>query len=139
VTLAPAELLERMAPTLRKEIGPAVDGEYPRTQAFMAAVILEKVARQLALTPGHQRADAAETAALVTDLDGLLTAESAPPAVRTIVTDEVAGGGDDALCRLIEALYAHRNALGAATFDAALRRVRATLRARVDRQMEYAG
>ena len=42
-------------------------------------------------------------------------------------------------CRLIEALYAHRDALGAPTFDAALRRVRATLRARVDRQMEYAG
>ena len=39
MTLAPAELLERMAPTLRKEIGPAVDGEYPRTQAFMAAQV----------------------------------------------------------------------------------------------------
>jgi hypothetical protein len=139
VILPPAELLERMAPTLRKEIGPAVEGEYPRTQAFMAAVILEKVARQLALTPTHELADAVETAELVADLDGLLSAGSAPPAVRAIVTDDVAGGGDDALCRLIEALYSHRDALGAPTFDTALRRVRATLRARVDRQMEYAG
>ena len=68
----------------------------------------------------------------------MLNAGSAPPAVRAIVTDDVAGGGDDALCRLIEALYAHRDALGTPTFDAALRPRASDVAGRVDRQMEYA-
>jgi hypothetical protein len=44
VTVPPPELLGRLATTLREEIGPSVNGGYPRTQAFMAAVVLEKVA-----------------------------------------------------------------------------------------------
>jgi hypothetical protein len=139
VSLPPTDLLARMATTMRTEIGPAVDGAYPRTQAFMAAVILEKVARQLALAADHERADAAETAQLVADLAALLSAESTPPAVRAIATGDLAGSGSEGLCRLIEALYAHRDALGRSVFDAALGRVRATLRSRIDREMEYAG
>jgi hypothetical protein len=128
-----------MSTTLRKEIGPAVDGDYPRTQAFMAAVILEKVARQLELRPAHERADAAEMRQLYADLDTVLTAEGAPTAVRALVDEGMAGGDSDGLCRLIEALYAHRDELGPSTFAAALSRVRTTLRARIGRRMEYAG
>ena len=43
-----------------------------------------------------------------------------------------------ALCTLIETLYASRAELGAARFDALLGRVRETLRASIDRRMEYA-
>ena len=43
-----------------------------------------------------------------------------------------------ALCALIEALYASRAELGDARFDALLGRVRDTLRASIDRRMEYA-
>ena len=32
------ELLLRMASTLKDDIAPAIEGEYPKTQAFMAAV-----------------------------------------------------------------------------------------------------
>jgi hypothetical protein len=134
VTLPPSDLLGRVSTTLREEIGPAVTGAYPRTQAFMAAVVLEKVARQLALTAAHERADAADMPQLFADLDTMLTTGDTPSAVRAAVAE---GGDTEGLCRVIEALYAHRDALGP-SFDAALARVRTTLRASVDRQMEYA-
>jgi hypothetical protein len=137
MTVPPSELLAGVATTLREEIGPAVSAAYPRTQAFMAAVVLEKMARQLALTSAHEKADRAELAQLFTDLRARLGAASTPPAVRAIVNERGENDPSERLCRLIEALYAHRVAMGA-SFDATLGRVRATLRARVDRQMEYA-
>ena len=42
-----ADLLTRIAATMRADVGPAVDDEYAKTQAFMAAVVLQKVAREL--------------------------------------------------------------------------------------------
>jgi hypothetical protein len=131
------ELLERMAATLRQEIGPAVASAYPRTQAFMAAVVLEKLARQLALAPAHERADAAELSRLFADLDAMMRMRSAPTAVRSVVREGVSGPSAEKVCRVIEALYRHRAELGP-TFDTALARLRAAMRARVDRQMAYA-
>jgi hypothetical protein len=139
VILPPAELLARLSTTLRGEIGPAIDGEYPRTQAFMAAVVTEKLARQLAVGPAHERADAADRAQLFIDLDLRLPAGLTPPDLRAIVDEGLAGGGTAVVCRMIEALYASEQILGRPSFDAALGRVRATLRARINRQMEYAG
>jgi len=136
VTVVPSELLGRLAATLREEIGPAVNAAYPRTQAFMAAVVLEKMARQLALAQAHEAADRAEMAQLFTDLRARLGAASTPPAIRAIVNERGPGDDNERLCRLISALYAHRDTVGS-SFDATLGRVRATLRARVDRQMEY--
>ena len=75
MTLPPEELLERLATTLRQDIGPAVTGAYPRTQAFMAAVVAEKLARQLAVAPAHERADAADLVQLYANLDARLRAE----------------------------------------------------------------
>jgi hypothetical protein len=131
------ELLERMAATLRQEIGPAVASAYPRTQAFMAAVVLEKLARQLTLAPAHERADAAELSRLFADLDAMMRMRSAPTAVRSVVREGVSGPSAEKVCRVIEALYRHRAELGP-TFDTALARLRAAMRARVDRQMAYA-
>jgi hypothetical protein len=137
MTVTPTELLERLAVTLRQEIGPAVNGAYPRTQAFMAAVVLEKLAQQLALAPAHEHADATEIRLLFSDLDAIVRASAAPPVVRTVIRDGVTSPTAAHVCRVIDALYAHRDVLGA-TFTTALARVRVTLRARVDRQMEYA-
>jgi len=47
-------------------------------------------------------------------------------------------GNAAAVCTLIETLYASRAELGAGRFDALLGRVRETLRASIDRRMEYA-
>jgi hypothetical protein len=134
-----AELLERIAQLLRREIGPAIDAEYPRTQAFMAAVVLQKVGKQLALAAEHATAETDDLAALLVDLRALLADGAAPGAVRAAV-DSLADTRDGrALCRLIEALYAARVELGEARFAALLGRTRVTLRRSIDRRLAVAG
>jgi hypothetical protein len=136
--LTPDKLLERVATTLRRDIGPAIESEYPRTQAFMASVVLQKIGRQLASVEAHRAADAADMEALVADLDAALTTEAVPPAVASAIAGLARGRDNAALCALIGALYRKREALGAARFDALLGRVRKTLRASIDRRMEFA-
>jgi len=125
----PEELLERIAGTLRHDIGPAVEEPFARTQAFMTSVILEKLARQLRLADAHAQADRDDRAKLVRDLE---QQPALPPRVRAALR-----AGSD-LSELVAALYAERDELGAETFDTLLARVRETLRARLDRQLEYA-
>ncbi len=132
------ELLARLARTLKGEIGPAVADEYARTQAFMAAVVLDKLGRQVALADAHAAARRAEGAALLADLQRLAGASPLPPAVtqalETLREDLDAG----ALASLVEVLYAEREALGAQRFEALLGRVRETLRADLDRRLAIA-
>ena len=132
------ELLQRIANTLKRDVGPAIDAEYPKTQAFMAAVVLQKLGRQIGLERAHRAADAADLGALVDDLRGAL-ARGEKPASVTAAVETLASTRDAAgLCTLIETLYARRGELGAERFDALLGRVRETMRASIDRRMEYA-
>ena len=136
----PDELLERIATSLRSEIGPAVGDSFARTQAFMASVILEKLARQIRLADAHMRAGHADRTALADDLQALMK-HAFPASGADGSRDAIAGvraGGDAELCAVVEALYADRDALGTDTFDALLGRVRTTLRDRLDRQLEFA-
>ena len=131
-----AELLLRIANTLRQEIAPAVDAEYPKTQAFMAAVVLQKLGRQIALAPTHARAAGAELDALIVDLTA--SAADGPVAIRSAVAHLSQFRDAGALCRLIESLYACRDVLGERRFEDLLARVRRTLRTDIERRMEYA-
>lgn len=131
------DLLQRIAQILRQDIGPAVDDEYPRTQAFMAAVVLQKVSRHLALAGEHAAAETADLTVLLADLRGLLADGPAP--VRAALDSLTRTRENAALCRLIEALYAARPALGEARFTAVLGRIRQTLRRNIDRRMQVAG
>ncbi len=133
--MPPDELLERLAGVLRHEIGPAVADPFPRTQAFMASVVLEKLARQLALAPTHDRAAAEGRATLAADLTDLL-GPSVPAALQAAAT--AAAASDAALPDLVAAVYAARDELGPDRFDTVLARVRVTLRAGLDRQLEHA-
>ncbi|MGD9601741.1 MAG: hypothetical protein AB7O21_02280 [Gammaproteobacteria bacterium] len=132
------ELLQRIADTLKTEIGPAVEGEYPKTQAFMAAVVLQKLGLQLARAADHAQAAAADLDALLTDLPALAGAAPLPAAVADALADLRAARNDAALCRLVEALYGARDALGSGRFEALLNRVRRCLRHDIDRRLEYA-
>lgn len=136
--MTPDQLLERVATTLRREIGPAIEADYPRTQAFMAAVVLQKLGRQLASAEAHRAADAADMDRLIADLDAALTADAVPPQIASAVAQLAHARDNAALCGLIAALYGNREALGAARFDALLGRVRTMLRASIDRRMEFA-
>jgi len=131
-----ADLLQRIAQTLRNDIAPALDAEYPKTQAFMAAVVLDKLGRQIALAPAHAIAAEAELNALIADLNAA-TAD-VPQPVRDAIA-ALAGARDaDSLSRLIEALYASKPLLGERRFDDLLARVRRTLRGDIERRMEFA-
>jgi hypothetical protein len=134
----PADLLERIATTLREEVGPAVGADYPRTQAYMAAVVLTKLAGELRARPAHTAADSAESDALFDDLQ---TAAAAVPALPRAVVGALEAArrerSDAHLGRLVEQLYAHREVLGEARFEALLGRIRAMLKARLARELEY--
>jgi hypothetical protein len=130
------DLLERIAGALRHEIGPAVGDPFAKTQAFMASVILEKLARELRVADAHDRADRDDRVALARDLRTHMQS-STPDRVRAAVA-ALDDDHDAALGEVVEALYAARDELGVEQFDVLLTRVRETLRARLDRQLEYA-
>ena len=130
------DLIARMARLLKRDIGPAVETDYPKTQAFLSAVVLERVSAELRLADAHAEAAAADRAALVADL-GVDLSEDAPDSVREAFL-ALADGGDAALCGFIEALYGNREALGRERFDRLLGRIRRDLRRGIDRRMEIA-
>ena len=130
-----SDLLARMSRLLKREVGPAVEADYPKTQAFLSAVVLERMSAELRLADAHSEAGAADRAALVADLDPDLV--DAPDSVRTAFLALV-DGGDSALCAFIEALYEDREKLGRERFDRLLGRVRQDLRREIDRRMEIA-
>ncbi|MGE0484092.1 MAG: hypothetical protein AB7Q81_08120 [Gammaproteobacteria bacterium] len=134
----PADLLERIATTLRQEVGPAVGADYPRTQAYMAAVVLGKLAGELRASAAHVAAEALDGDALYNDLHAAAAAGPALPRALVGALEAATRERSDAhLGRLIEQLYAHREALGGARFEALLGRIRATLKARLERELAY--
>lgn len=134
MTVEPAELLDRLSATLRHEVGPAVEGEYPRTQAFMASVILSKLAKEVTLGPSHAEAERADVVQLHRDLVGPLT--EAPPEVTSAAAQAAAAGTVATLTPLIEAIY--RWGVTRPDAGAALTLIRQTLRRDIDRRMEIA-
>ena len=136
--LRSAELLERIARTLREEVAPAVVGEYPKTQAFMAAVVLQKLSRELDLAPEHRAAHEAELRELCADLRAAIAAAPVSCEIMAALDTFGASADDVTLSLLIESLWAARDALGTERFAALLARIRTTLRAQIDRRLEVA-
>ena len=135
--MTPSDLLERLAQTLKGELGPNIEGEYPRTQAYLGAVVLQKLAGQLRQETVDAAAALSEAGQLQADLQELLRDQAHPEAL-TVALSDLSTGGDAALCHLIELLYRERDALGKETFDRLLARVRQNLRQAIDRRMVYA-
>ncbi|MCU1501088.1 MAG: hypothetical protein JWM12_442 [Ilumatobacteraceae bacterium] len=137
MTVTPHELLAQMASTFRHEIGPAVDEPFAKTQAFMAAVILSKLAGQLQAAEADAQAAGDERRAVVAALRARL-GSACPARLGDALTDLGHDGSDAAWSRLVGSLYAERDGLGADEFDALLGVVRSALRARLDRALAYA-
>ena len=127
-----AELLQRIAATIKGDIAPAVSDEYTRTQGFMASVIIERIAKQIALAPNHAEAESTDLADLFGELAVLLI--DAPPPVTNAVRAAVRASSVAALGPLIEALYGWEGEASAS----ALAAVRVALRNDIDRRMEIA-
>jgi hypothetical protein len=129
--LSAHQLLNEIIASLRNVIAPAIPEPYPKAQAYMAAVILEFVSRQV--EERHDIAAEKEKALhelfqdLTTVLDGKPLAESRD------------SSQDARLCRLIEWLYSEKERLGPEVFAATNRRVRAALRQLLDQELKIAG
>lgn len=129
--LSARRLLDEVAASLRTVIAPAVADPYPRAQAYMAAVILEYVSRQV-----EERGDIDTEKARVLDdlfreLPAVLGGTPLP------ASDDV--DRETRLTRVIEWLYAERPRLGPELFAAANGRIRQTLRQLLDQELKVAG
>lgn len=129
--LTAPQLLTEIITSLRTVIAPAIPEPYPKAQAYMAAVILEFISRQV-----EERRDiAAEKDNVLNGLFGDLTivlkGQSLP---KEEDTDQEAR-----LSRLIEWLYTEKDRLGPEVFHAANQRVRVALRQLLDQELKVAG
>ena len=144
--LSPHKFIDEIIASLRNVIAPAIADPYPKAQAYMAAVILEYVSRQV-----EERTDAVvekqrELATLFHDV-GKTLADYGFSQVASVVLDE--GQSETALdpaqevqaqekrlCQLIETLYAHREEIGPQLFADLNQRVRASLRRLLDQELK---
>jgi hypothetical protein len=123
------QLITEIVNSLRNVIAPAIDEPYPKAQAYMAAVILEFVSRQV-----EERTDIAQQKksaldALFHDLANLAEISQ---------FDGDKAEDEMRLCYLIEWLYERRANLGEETFAAANQRIRHTLRQMLDQELKIA-
>jgi hypothetical protein len=122
-------LLDEVISSLRTVIAPAIVDPYPKSQAFMAAVILEFVAQQVTERSDIATAKHATLDAAFADLAELFD------------TSEIELGERDPearLCSMIERLYAQRETLGEEVFTTANRRIRQALRKLLDQDLKVA-
>lgn len=135
--LTPEDLLEQIGTSLRKEIGPAVTEAYPKTQAFLAAVVLQKLSGQLRNQDNDREANQKDMEELLGDLGEALKTASPPAALTQALAQAHARSDRATLSGIVEALYASRDELGETSFQDHLGRVRRALRARLDRELAY--
>lgn len=123
-------LLSEVISSLRNVIGPAVKDPYSKSQAYMAAVILELVSRQI-----EDRSDleSVEQLALTELFDDL---SRIPDLVEIVERD----GPDlrSRLCHTIEALHRARGQISPQSFERADRRIRLALRQLLDAELKIA-
>lgn len=129
--LSAHHLLDEIISSLRNVIAPAIPDPYPKAQAYMAAVILEFIARQVEERHDITREKQQALNVSFEDLAAILAGKEPP---RTDPTDREAR-----LCRLIEWLYSEKDRLGPQTFALANRRVREALRQLLDQELQVAG
>ena len=123
-------LLEEVIASLRNVIAPAIADPYPKAQAYMTAVILEFVSRQVEERkdiPGEKEHILNN---LFADLGSLLSDKA-------LASQDP--GQEARLSRLIEWLYTEKERLGPEAFTAANQRVRAALRQLLDQELKIAG
>jgi hypothetical protein len=129
--LSVQQFLAEIISSLRNVIAPAIADPYPKAQAYMAAVILEFVSRQV-----EERSDIATgkeqtLSALFGDVSKLLDEKQ-------LVMNR-GEDGEARLCQLIGQLYTERDWLGEEVFTAANRRVRQALRQLLDQDLKVVG
>ena len=128
--LSAQRFLNEVIASLRNVIAPAIPDPYPKTQAYMAALILEFVARQVEERGDIASGKAEALAALFEDISRM-------PGAGGI--DKEGGDPEARLCGIIERLYEQREHIGQAEFHALNDRVRRCLRELLNRDLSIAG
>lgn len=125
------QFFAEMISSLRNVIAPAIADPYPKAQAYMVAVILDFLSRQV-----EERRDiaAGKEQAL-----GALFADVTPLLDGKALTLPQGEDGEARLCQFIEQLYTERERLGEEVFTAVNRRVRQTLRQLLDQDLKVIG
>ena len=123
-------LVGEIVSSLRQVIGPAISEPYPKAQAYMAATILEFVARQIEERGASDSEKEAVLEALFDDIGKL----GLPARIASIDSRDEA-----ALSELIGRLYQARGEIGESLFAPANRRVRRALRDLLNLDLEVAG
>ena len=124
------QLINEIVTSLREVIAPAIGEPYPKAQAYMAAVVLEFVSRQVEERSDIEERKHAVMLELLHDLARL-------PALNGLVRGDHLS--DDGLSQLIRSLYTERARLGEETFTVANRRVRKALRELLNEDLKIAG
>lgn len=132
------ELLTRIATTLRNDVAHEVGDDYAKTQTYMATVILNKLAAELRAEQTLRAAREADEQTMHEALAMATEGLTLPTALEQAIVDARQGRDDTSQSRLVEQLYAHRDALGEARFTELLGVVRKQLKARLERELEVA-
>ncbi len=122
-------LITEIVNSLRNVIAPAINEPYPKAQAYMAAVILEFVARQVEERADIEQQKKSALDALFHDLANLADSSR---------SGDDKSEGELRLCHLIEWLYERRANLGEEAFAAANQRIRHALRQTLDQELKIA-
>jgi hypothetical protein len=123
-------LLTEVISSLRNVIGPAVKDPHAKSQAYMAAVILEFVSRQIEDRSDHESVEQVALMELFDDLSRI-------PDLAEIVERD----GTDLrshLCHTIEALHSAQGQITPQAFERANRRIRLALRQLLDAELKIA-
>jgi len=123
-------IINEIVTSLREVIAPAIAEPYPKSQAYMAAVVLEFIARQVEERNDIETEKYTALMALLRDLS------HQPELGPMIEADHLSEAG---LCELIERLYSQREQLGEEVFASVNRRIRQALRALLDAELKVAG
>lgn len=133
-----AELISRIAATLKQQIGPNVGDEFAKTQAYMASVVLEKLARELSTETQHTIDRQAALSAMSESLATARAQQGLPDVVQQALDNLGPAPSANEICALIEALYGNRAELDNDTFTAMLGAVREYARFDIDQRLTIA-
>jgi uncharacterized coiled-coil protein SlyX len=130
------DLLMKVAQTLKGEVGPATEGALPKSQAFMASVVLEKLSKQIAGEKTRVENERRRIDELAEQLI-LLDVTSCPADIVTSVRVFEQERSTAQLCVLIRQLYDLKESITSELFEDMLRCIRKVLRELIDSRLEY--
>ena len=133
-----SDLLNRIAVTLKQQIGPNVADEFAKTQTYMASVVLDKLARELGAEAQHIVDKQAAINTMVETLANIRAQRPLPDMVHQALNDLEASPGAKEICTLIETLYRSRAEFENDAFTALLNAVREYSRFDIDQRLAIA-